>query len=114
MTSPTPYTIDVPSKKLEQLNQRLETAILPDQLEGPDHWHFGAPVSDVSRLVQYWRHEFDWRKTEKSLNELPNYKTNIDVDDFGALDIHCKTHISALRGVIRNLRGCSCASSQPD
>lgn len=89
MGAPAPYRIAIPDKRLEQLNQRLESAILPDQLEGPDHWHFGAPVTDIARLIHHWRHEYDWRKTEKELNELPNYRTKIDVDDFGALHIHC-------------------------
>ncbi|KAF1344485.1 epoxide hydrolase N terminus-domain-containing protein [Delphinella strobiligena] len=95
--------------KLEQWKERLDPAIPPDQLGVPNHWQFGAPVPDTKRLVHDWRHGFDWRKTGKALNGLPNYTTKINVDDFGELDIHFVHQVSPIKGVIPLLflHGCT-------
>ncbi|KAJ6141337.1 hypothetical protein N7470_010233 [Penicillium chermesinum] len=85
------YSISVSDDALQQLQQRLAWAKLPSQLEPglqEDHWDFGVPVSEIRRLVNYWKNGFDWRKAESQLNELPQYQTKIDVEGFGALDIH--------------------------
>ncbi|KAJ5239405.1 hypothetical protein N7468_004024 [Penicillium chermesinum] len=87
------YSISVSDDALQQLQQRLAWAKLPSQLEPglqEDHWDFGVPVSEIRRLVNYWKNGFDWRKAESQLNELPQYQTKIDVEGFGALDIHCE------------------------
>jgi hypothetical protein len=86
-----PYTISVPEARLEDLSQRLKLAKFPAQMEAPqDLWEIGTPLSEVQRLVKYWKNGFDWRKAEAGLNELPNYITSIDVDGFGELGIHCE------------------------
>ena len=41
------------------------------------------PVSGVKRLAEYWKDGFNWRKAEAQLNELPNFKTSIEVDGSG-------------------------------
>jgi hypothetical protein len=87
-----PYTITVPDEDLQDLKQRLQLAKFPSQLESPDQdsWDFGVPASEVQRLVNYWKDSFDWRKAESRLNELPQFHTDIEVDGFGHLDIHCE------------------------
>lgn len=87
-----PFQISIEDKELEELSQRLSFAKFPTQLEGSDNWTFGVPVEELKRLVTYWKNEFNWRKVEEQLNELPNFKTEIEVDGFGALDIHCKSY----------------------
>lgn len=89
---PQPYKISVSDDSLEDLRQRLALAKFPTQLESPkqDDWDFGTPVKELQRLVEYWKDGFDWRNAERKLNELPQYQTQIDVDGFGRLDIHCK------------------------
>ena len=92
-----PYTISVPDEALRELKQRLSFVKFPSQLEaveGGDNWDFGAPVKDVQRLVSYWKDGFDWRKAEAELNKLPNYLTQIEVDGFGPLDIHCTSAVT--------------------
>jgi len=90
--APEPYQISVPDSALKDLQQRLSTAKLPDQLEYADHdvWQFGAPVADIRRLVNSWKDDFNWRTAEATLNELPQYHTKVNVDGFGDLDIHCE------------------------
>lgn len=89
---PQPYTISVPDDTLLDLKQRLALARFPSQLESPDQdpWEFGVPAKELQRLANYWIDGFDWRQAESQLNELPQYRTEIEVDGFGVLDIHCK------------------------
>ena len=92
-----PSQISVPDDTLNRLSQRLSLTEFPSQLEGPEQWDFGVPVSEMKRLTNYWRHGFDWRKVESRLNELPHFRTTIEVDGFGGIDIHCKlTHFARL------------------
>ncbi len=84
------YTISVPDDALKKLSQRLSLAAFPDQLECENQWDVGAPSTGVKRLVKYWRDGFNWRKAEAQLNELPNFKTPVQVDGFGDVDVHCK------------------------
>lgn len=87
-----PYKISIPDESLKDVQQRLALARLPTQLESDeeDLWNCGTPVKDVQRLVEYWKNGFDWRKAEAKLNELPQYQTQVQVDGFGNLDIHCE------------------------
>lgn len=88
-----PYSISVPEEALMELKQRLALMKLPSQLEpGPqgNEWDFGVPVKEIRRLVEYWKTGFDWRKAESQLNHLPQFRTEIDVEGFGDLDIHCE------------------------
>lgn len=91
-TSLKPFTISVPDEHLSQLQQRLALAKFPSQLVSPDQdvWDFGVPAKDIERLVNHWKNGFDWRAAEEKLNELPQYHTDINVEGFGTLDIHCK------------------------
>ncbi|KAG1772282.1 Alpha/Beta hydrolase protein [Suillus occidentalis] len=88
MSSETPFQIDVPDEKLATLRAKLELATFPDELEDVG-WKYGPPLADVKRLTERWRNEYDWRKHEKEINEeLPMFTRDIDVDDFGLLNIH--------------------------
>lgn len=86
------YNISIPDENLQDLQQRLSLTKFATQLESAeqDPWDFGTPVPEVQRLIEYWKDGFDWRKAEAKLNELPQYRTPIEVDGFGSLDIHCE------------------------
>ena len=83
----------MPDEALKDLSSRLSNIRLPDQLEDKDsdNWQFGAPVADIRRLTEYWRDGFDWRKAESMLNELPHFKTMVNVEGFGEINVHCKS-----------------------
>ena len=87
MASIRPYTLAVPDHQLQKLRAKLELAEFPDEL---DHagWDYGTPLADVKRLTAYWKDRFDWRKQEEELNKLPNFQTEISVDDFEPLNVH--------------------------
>lgn len=85
---PSPYTINVSDEALDGLRNKLAAATFPDELEAPDPWPYGTPLADVKRLAQYWQDGFDWRKAEAKLNELPNFRTQVEVKGFRPIDLH--------------------------
>ena len=111
MPSIEPYTISVPEEQRQRLTKKLEATTFPDEL---DHagWDYGAPLADVKRLAIYWRETFDWRKQEARLNELPNFKTAIQVDGFESLDIHFVYQKSNVEGAIPLLFSHGCTYSR--
>lgn len=113
-TPPQKYSISVPDEALKDLSQRLSLVRFPSQLEALDQneWAFGVPVAEIQRLVTYWKDGYDWRKAEEQLNELPNYKTEIEVEGFGAVAIHCRCPPTVVR-ILSVLTVHSCTSSQP-
>ncbi|KAL4249281.1 peptidase S33 family protein [Abortiporus biennis] len=84
----TPFTINIPDSEIEFLHKKLELSRFPDELEDA-RWDYGVPLSDIKRLVALWKDGFDWRKSEESINnELPQFTKDIEIDDFGTLNIH--------------------------
>lgn len=81
------FKIDVPQDKLDALSKKLELTTFPDELEDVG-WDLGAPLSDIKRLINHWRTGYDWRQHERTLNQLAQYTTSIDVGGFGSLEIH--------------------------
>lgn len=86
MASRKPFTINVPQEKIDRLKQKLALAEFPDELE-QSGWSLGSPLSEVMKLTKAWQ-DYDWRSAEKKLNEVPQFHTDIEVNDFGTLDIH--------------------------
>ncbi|QPG97412.1 hypothetical protein C2857_006281 [Epichloe festucae Fl1] len=85
----TPYKIDVPDAAINRLKDKLAVSDLPDVVDFSNDWAYGAPRDDVQRLAKYWQHGFDWRAQEAKLNaELPQFKTTVNVEGFGELNIH--------------------------
>ena len=78
----TAFEINVPDPVLQDLQQRLAGTRFPDQIQGAD-WDYGTELGYATELVRYWRTEFDWRKQERRLNQLPQFTTEID-----GLNIH--------------------------
>ncbi|KAF9483358.1 alpha/beta-hydrolase [Pholiota conissans] len=73
---------------------------LRDELDNAG-WDYGAPLSDVRRLLARWKNGYDWRKYEAQINaELPQFTRDIDVEGFGALNIHYVHQKSNVTGAI--------------
>ncbi|MEU0542260.1 epoxide hydrolase family protein [Nocardia sp. NPDC005978] len=72
-----PFHISIPQDELDYLNARLDHYRLPNELPGSG-WRLGVPGDYLSELITYWRNDFDWRAQEKTLNELPQFTTEID------------------------------------
>lgn len=56
--------------------------------------------ADVRRFVDHWRTKFDWRAHEKRMNELPNFKTTVEVKGFPSIDMHFVHQKSGVEGAI--------------
>ncbi|TDC83864.1 epoxide hydrolase family protein [Actinomadura sp. 7K507] len=76
-TEISPFRIDIPQSALDDLHERLERTLWPDELPGVG-WSYGIPVAYVQRLAEYWRTGYDWREHEAALNEYPQFTTEID------------------------------------
>jgi len=77
-----PFQIDIPEESLEELRRRVAVTRWPDRETVNDRTQ-GAQLAEVRELADYWANDYDWRKVEAKLNELPQFITEID-----GLDIH--------------------------
>ncbi|KAF9474184.1 alpha/beta-hydrolase [Pholiota conissans] len=83
-----PFKISIPEDAIRSLQEKLALTVLPDELDDAG-WEYGAALSDIRRLVARWKNGYDWRKHEAQINdELPQFTRDIDVEGFGALNIH--------------------------
>ncbi|MEH1129064.1 epoxide hydrolase family protein [Micromonospora sp. CPCC 206061] len=73
----TPFRIDVPQDRLDDLHRRLDATRWPAALPGED-WSTGVPTGWLRDLVDYWRTSYDWRAAEARLNAFPQFTTVID------------------------------------
>ncbi|KAK3349938.1 Alpha/Beta hydrolase protein [Lasiosphaeria hispida] len=83
-----PFKMDVADSDLQSLKTKLSHATFAEEAQVSESWDYGVPVSDLKKLVAHWKTNFDWRAQEAKLNALPQYKTVINVEGFGDLDIH--------------------------
>ena len=77
-----PFTLNVPQRVLDDLNERLARTRWPDQVEGAG-WDYGTELTWLRGLVEYWLTRFDWREQERRINALPQFRARIE-----DLDIH--------------------------
>ena len=84
---PTPYRIRVDDEILQDLRERLARTRWPDEVDDAG-WDYGTNLAYLRSLCAYWLDEFDWRAQERKLNELPNFRA--DVDGLGIHFVHVR------------------------
>jgi hypothetical protein len=93
-TAVRPFHINIPEEELDELRRRIRATRWPDQETVPDTSQ-GVQLKTMHQLADYWATEYDWRRCESRLNELPQFITEVD-----GLDIHFihvrSTHEDAL------------------
>src|SRR4029077_16123396 len=90
----TPFKVHVPQAALDDLKKRLANARWPDK-EPVTDWSQGVPLAKAQALAEYWRTRYDWRLVERTLNGLPQFRTQID--GLGVYFIHVRSkHENAL------------------
>jgi len=94
------FKIAIPETKLQRLKQRLALSEFPDEVIDSEPWSRGPPLSEIKRLAQYWGNGFDWRKMEAELNQLPQFTTGIEVENFGVYDVHFIHQKSSVKNAI--------------
>jgi pimeloyl-ACP methyl ester carboxylesterase len=84
----TQFRVHIGGDQLDDLRQRLARARWPEP--GPvTDWSQGVPVDWLRDLCSYWQDGYDWRQCEKRLNDLPQFKT--DIDGLGIHFIHVQS-----------------------
>src|SRR6266404_2819487 len=73
----TPFKVQVPQAALDDLKRRLSNTRWPNKETVAD-WSQGVPLQKARALVEYWRTRYDWRRVERSLNALPQFRTQLD------------------------------------
>jgi pimeloyl-ACP methyl ester carboxylesterase len=72
-----PFTIAVADETLEDLRARLGRTRWPDALPGVG-WDYGVSPEYLRGLMEHWRAGFDWRAEQARLNQLANFRVEID------------------------------------
>lgn len=73
----TPLDLRVPEALLKDLRQRLAHVRLPEQETVTDNSQ-GVQLAKLTSLLRYWRTQYDWRRFERQINNLGQYRTQID------------------------------------
>jgi len=73
----TPFEVHVPEAALGDLKRRLADTRWPNKEPVAD-WSQGVPLSKAQAFVENWRTRYDWRRVERSLNALPQFRTQLD------------------------------------
>jgi pimeloyl-ACP methyl ester carboxylesterase len=73
----TPFQIEIPQQRLDDLRRRLAGTRWPDQLPGTG-WESGVPLDYLKDLADYWQTRYDWRAHEAQLNAFAQFTTVID------------------------------------
>ncbi len=73
----TPFRAEVSEADLHDLRERLKRTRWPEA-ETVTDWSQGVPLTYLRELCRYWAEEYDWRATEARLNDIPQFRTQID------------------------------------
>jgi pimeloyl-ACP methyl ester carboxylesterase len=77
-----PFRVRVPDADVDDLRRRLAATRWPTKELVGDRSQ-GVQLATIRELARYWTTEYDWRRCEARLNELPQFVTKID-----GVDIH--------------------------
>ena len=94
----TPFVLDVPEAQLDDLRDRLARTRWPERETVAD-WSQGIPLAYVRELCSYWAGGYDWRRCERRLNDVGQWRT--EIDGLGIHFLHARSpHRDALPLVI--------------
>ncbi len=72
-----PFEIKVADEEIADLRSRLANTRWADDLGNAD-WRYGVERDWLQDMVRYWREDYDWRRTERRINRLSNFRVIID------------------------------------
>jgi epoxide hydrolase len=76
------FEIQFDDALLRELNDRLRRTLFPEQLADAG-WDYGTELGYLRELCAYWRDHYDWRRQERVLNALPQFRTKV-----GGMNLH--------------------------
>jgi pimeloyl-ACP methyl ester carboxylesterase len=71
------FKIAIAPEIMSDLRARLKMARWPDQVQDSG-WNYGVDLSYLKELVSYWLNDFDWKKQVEFLNQIPQFRAQID------------------------------------
>ena len=77
MTNIIPFKLHIPEADLADLHDRLARTRWPDA-ETVHDTSQGPPLAKLRALVDHWQNHYDWRRCEAMLNNLGQYRTEVD------------------------------------
>ncbi len=72
-----PYAVNIPQAMLDDLRGRLAHTRWPDGISATA-WEYGADLTYMTDLVEYWRTRFDWRAQERTINAFAHFRATVD------------------------------------
>jgi pimeloyl-ACP methyl ester carboxylesterase len=81
-TAVRPFLVSFSDAELEDLRRRIKATRWPERETVTDDSQ-GVRLALMQALAQHWATDYDWRKCETRLNDLPQFITEVD-----GLDIH--------------------------
>lgn len=89
----TEFKCQISQSVIDDLKFRISQTRWTDEIKGSS-WQYGANLSYIKELADYWVDKFDWRKVENEINQYPNYIAEIDGVKIHFLHIKGKGKIS--------------------
>jgi pimeloyl-ACP methyl ester carboxylesterase len=89
-----PFEVDVQQEALDDLRRRIDATRRPSKELVADRSQ-GVQLAATTALARYWLDEYDFGRIEARLNELPQFKTEID-----GVEIHFIHVKSAHKGAL--------------
>jgi pimeloyl-ACP methyl ester carboxylesterase len=81
VTAVEPFRIEATAADLADLHERLARTRWPEAetvLGSAEPWSQGVPLDYLAEVCEYWRTQYDWRHREALLNEIPQFRTEVD------------------------------------
>jgi pimeloyl-ACP methyl ester carboxylesterase len=89
-----PFELHVAEAQLDDLRERLRRTRWPEPATAPD-WTQGVPLERLRAVCATWADDYDWRTTERRLNAIGQFRT--ELDGLGIHFLHARSpHAHAL------------------
>lgn len=83
-----PFEVRVPEEDLDDLRARLGRTRWAVDVGNAD-WRYGVERGWLEEMLSYWRHDFDWRATERRINGMPQFR--VEIDGFAVHFVHIRS-----------------------
>ncbi|HTL09943.1 MAG TPA: epoxide hydrolase [Chitinophagaceae bacterium] len=84
-----PFHVHFSQSALDDLRKRVLATKWPSK-ENVEDATQGVQLATMEALAEYWATQYDWRKLEAKLNELPQFTTKIDGVDIHFIHVRSK------------------------
>ena len=88
------FQVEIPQTQIDDIRQRIAATRWPSK-ELVDDRSQGVQLATLEALANYWANNYDFGRIEARLNELPQFRTDIDGVDVHFIDIRSE-HDDAL------------------